>query len=168
MNAHQAYSGSRRHSWTRIDMVIALYQATLTSMEQLGQELAEGQVLPTTQMKLQRRLLGILAGLDLSAGDLPMRIAQLVRWALSQLRTPNPKSGDRSSKPFEPFVRPTNQSGKKRPSRNWRARAFCSTVCGRMEAKLRQSPRRRPREPAHSFGRWSSYLLTTATAKDLG
>ena len=91
MNAHQAYSGSRRHSWTRIDMVIALYQATLTSMEQLGQELAEGQVLPTTQMKLQRRLLGILAGLDLSAGDLPMRIAQLVRWALSQLRTPNPQ-----------------------------------------------------------------------------
>lgn len=90
MNAHQAYTGSRRHSWTRIDMVIALYQATLNSMEQLEQQLIEGNVLPATQMKLQRRLLGILAGLDLSVGDLPMRIAQLVRWALSQLPTPSP------------------------------------------------------------------------------
>lgn len=91
MIAHQAYSGSRRHSWTRIDMLIALYQATLLSMEQLQDQLAEGRVDPATQLKLQRRLIGILAGLDLSAGDLPMGIGQLVRWALSQLPSPDPR-----------------------------------------------------------------------------
>ena len=91
MSAHQAYSGSRRHGWTRIDMLIALYQATLRSMEQLQVQLAEGRAHPATQVQLQRRLLGILAGLDLSAGDLPMGIAQLVRWALSQLPTPDPQ-----------------------------------------------------------------------------
>jgi len=72
-------------------MLIALYQATLLSMEQLQVQLTEGRVHPATQLKLQRRLLGILAGLDLSAGDLPMGIAQLVRWALSQLPTPDPQ-----------------------------------------------------------------------------
>ena len=91
MSAHQAYSGSRRHSWTRIDMLIALYQATLQSMEQLQVQVAEGRVHPATQVQLQRRLLGILAGLDLSAGDLPVGIGQLVRWALSQLPTPDPQ-----------------------------------------------------------------------------
>ena len=91
MGAHQAYAGSRRHGWTRIDMLIALYQATLNSMEQLQVQLAEGRANPATLMKLQRRLLGILAGLDLSAGDLPMQIGQLVRWALNQLPTPDPQ-----------------------------------------------------------------------------
>ena len=91
MGAHQTYSGSRQHSWTRIDMVIALYHATLISMEQLERQLAEGRVLPATQMKLQRRLLGIFSGLDLSAGDLPIQIGQLVRWALSQLPNPDPQ-----------------------------------------------------------------------------
>ncbi len=91
MGAHQAYAGSRQHGWTRIDMLIALYQATLNSMEQLERQLAEGRSLPATQMQLQRRLLGIVAGLDLSAGDLPMQIAQLVRWALSQLPSPDPQ-----------------------------------------------------------------------------
>ena len=91
MSAHQAYTSSRQHGWTRIDMLIALYQATLHSMEQLERQLAEGRTLPATQMKIQRRLLGILAGLDLSAGDLPMQIAQLVRWALSQLPSPDPQ-----------------------------------------------------------------------------
>ncbi len=91
MSAHQAYTRSRQHGWTRIDMVIALYQATLNSMEQLERQLAEGRALPATQMQIQRRLIGILAGLDLSAGDLPMQIAQLVRWALSQLPTPDPQ-----------------------------------------------------------------------------
>lgn len=91
MDAHQAYTGSRRHSWTRIDMIIALYQATLQSMEQLQEQLAEGHILPTTQAKLQRRLLGIFAGLDLSGGNIPVQIGQLVRWALSQLPTPDPQ-----------------------------------------------------------------------------
>lgn len=91
MGAHQAYAGSRQHGWTRIDMVIALYRATLISMEQLDKQLAEGRALPATQIQLQRRLLGIFAGLDLSAGDLPMHIGQLVRWALSQLPTPEPR-----------------------------------------------------------------------------
>ncbi len=91
MVAHQAYTRSRQHGWTRIDMIIALYQATLNSMEELERQLAEGRPLPATQMKLQRRLLGILAGLDLSAGDLPMGIGQLVRWALSQLPIPDPR-----------------------------------------------------------------------------
>ena len=91
MSAHQAYSGSRRHGWTRIDMIIALYQATLNSMEQLQGQLAQGRALPATQVQLQRRLLGIFAGLDLTAGDLPMQIGQLVRWALKQLPTPDPE-----------------------------------------------------------------------------
>ena len=91
MSAHQAYSGSRRHGWTRIDMLIALYQATLLTMDQVQVQLVSGSVQPATQVQLQRRLLGILAGLDLSAGDLPMQIAQLVRWALSQLPTPDPQ-----------------------------------------------------------------------------
>ena len=72
-------------------MLIALYQATLLSMEQLQLQLAEGRVQPATQFQLQRRLLGILAGLDLSAGDLPTGIGQLVRWALSQLPSPDPE-----------------------------------------------------------------------------
>ncbi len=91
MGALQVYSSSRRHSWTKIDMLIALYQATLFSMEQLQLQLAEGRVNPATQIQLQRRLIGILAGLDLSAGELPIGIGQLVRWALSQLPTPDPQ-----------------------------------------------------------------------------
>ncbi len=100
MSAYQTYSDSRRHSWTRIDMIIALYQATLLSMEQLQIQLAEGRVHPTTQVQLQRRLLGILAGLDLSAGDLPVGIGQLVRWALSQLSTPDPQVWSQVIKSF--------------------------------------------------------------------
>lgn len=88
MSAYQAYNVSRQHSWTRVDMLIALYQATLHSMEQLERQLLEGAVQPSTQVQIQRRLLGILAGLDLSAGDLPIHIGQLVRWALNQLPTP--------------------------------------------------------------------------------
>ncbi|MCA9188462.1 MAG: flagellar export chaperone FliS [Pirellulaceae bacterium] len=75
----QIYKQQKRVGWTRVDMLIALYDAGIRNIRQCREAMSEGNPSQTQQHRLHalRIILEIQAGLDSKYGEVPNNIARL-------------------------------------------------------------------------------------------
>lgn len=92
MNPHLKYKTTQSLAWTRIEMLLLIYdQAVMTLNE--GAKLLESDrssELTPISLKAMRTLLMIADGLDLNQGELPAQVMRLVVFSLDQIRTQSP------------------------------------------------------------------------------
>ncbi len=92
MNPHLRYQTTQTYSWTRIDMLLTIYEhvvASLTEGAVLLEQDRPSQLLPV-RIRAQKALLAVADGLDLEQGELPTQVLRLVVFALDQVRTDEP------------------------------------------------------------------------------
>lgn len=89
MNPHLKYRAVQSYSWTRIDMLILIYDQAVATLNEGARLLEQKRLpeLPPINLKALRILLAIADGLDLEKGDLPAQILRLVVYALDQIKT---------------------------------------------------------------------------------
>lgn len=74
----QSYQQQQAGAWTRIDMVLALYDKTLSTLQQLSEAVAANSAAAEPlRLKASQLVLGICHGLDFEYGELPHSIAKL-------------------------------------------------------------------------------------------
>ncbi len=89
MNPRLRYQTTQTYSWTRIDMLLTIYEhvvASLTEGAVLLEQHKPGELLPV-RIRAQKALLAVADGLDLEQGELPTQVLRLVVFALDQVRT---------------------------------------------------------------------------------
>jgi hypothetical protein len=89
MNPHLKYKQSISLSWTRIDMLLLIYDQTAALLNEgthLLEQGRESELMPVS-LRAARSLLMIADGLDLKKGELPVQVLRLVVFALDQIRT---------------------------------------------------------------------------------
>jgi flagellar protein FliS len=90
----QAYRQTQAQSWTRVDMLLALYDKALMSIDIGVEALTAGRMeeVPVARMRLQRVLLGLIDGLDLQSDETSRQIAQLLVFAMRKAADPEAQS----------------------------------------------------------------------------
>lgn len=84
MNARDAYKQQQAAGWTRIDMLLALYDGAIARIEQARQALDRGD--PSAVgllLRSQRIVAELLASLDLQHGQVPRDLQRLYAFVLS-------------------------------------------------------------------------------------
>ena len=92
MNPHLRYQQTQTLSWTRIDMLLTIYEHVVSALTEGAVLLEEGkpsQLIPI-RIRAQKALLAVADGLDLEQGELPTQVLRLVVFALDQVRTDDP------------------------------------------------------------------------------
>ena len=94
MNPHLKYKAVQSYSWTRIDMLILIYDQAVATLNEGARLIEQSKLseLPPVNLKALRILLAIADGLDLEKGDLPAQILRLVVYALDQIKTQSAES----------------------------------------------------------------------------
>jgi hypothetical protein len=88
MNPHLKYKTVQSYSWTRVDMLIVVYDQAVSALSE-GARLLEqnrGAELPAVKLRAMKTLLAIAEGLNLQRGELPIQVLRLVVFALDQVR----------------------------------------------------------------------------------
>ncbi len=88
-SARRAYGTSRISDWTRVKMLIALYDAAIANVEQALQQAEAGDETTaiTHRLRASQIVFGLEAGLDHKMGEIPQqidRLCQYVRISLSE------------------------------------------------------------------------------------
>ena len=86
---HLAYQQHRANEWYRIDMLLALYDAAIRNVDAAIAAASRGDADLTRKHrhKALRIVLELYAGLDLSYGEVPQRVAQLCEFMQHVLLT---------------------------------------------------------------------------------
>src|SRR5262245_331528 len=84
MNPYQSYQHQKAFGWTRIEMLLALYDGAITRLEQACEAVARRDAQAATPLRLraQRIVAELIAGLDLSYGDVPQNLHRLYAFVL--------------------------------------------------------------------------------------
>ena len=94
MNPHLKYKTTQSLAWTRIDMLLLIYDQAVTALTE-GTRLLENHrasELPPVSLKAMRSLLMIADGLNLNHGELPAQVMRLVVFSLDQIKTQSPEA----------------------------------------------------------------------------
>jgi flagellin-specific chaperone FliS len=89
MNPHLRYQQTQTLSWTRVDMLLTIYDHVVSALTEGAVLLEQGkgaQLIPI-RIRAQKALLAVADGLDLEQGELPTQVLRLVVFALDQVRT---------------------------------------------------------------------------------
>jgi flagellar protein FliS len=88
MNPHLAYKQQRSFGWARIDMLLALYERALERLDQARTALAQADVTTAGPFLVDAQLLvsGLVSGVNLDYGDLPLNFLRLYEFVLHNLR----------------------------------------------------------------------------------
>ncbi len=92
MNPHLRYKSSQSLAWTRVDMLLLIYDQAVSSLNEgalLLEQNRQSELLPVS-LKAQRTLLMIAEGLKLDQGEVPTQVLRLCVFALDQVRTQSP------------------------------------------------------------------------------
>lgn len=84
---HTAYRQASATSWTRIDMLLALYDAAVFAVEH-GQQAIQNQndkSLIEYRFRAQRLITQLIAGVDVEQGELPQNVHRLLTFCLMQI-----------------------------------------------------------------------------------
>lgn len=94
MNPHLKYQSTSSLSWTRIDMLLVVYDKVSQSLQEGLRALAGNrpEELQLSRMGVQRSVLTIVDGLNLEVGDTPAQILRLCLYVLEQTRTDSPEA----------------------------------------------------------------------------
>lgn len=94
MNPHLKYKQASSLSWTRVDMLLVIYDQTMISLEE-GMRLLEedrSSHLAPVRLRAMRALLAIVDGLDLKQGELPTQIMRLLEFSVEQIKSQSPEA----------------------------------------------------------------------------
>ena len=89
MNPHSSYKISKANAWTRIDMLLLIYERTIETLDQ-GIEIIESGDLTNlvfTRMEAQKRILLITDGLDVDSDSTAVHILNLCVFILDQINS---------------------------------------------------------------------------------
>lgn len=94
MNPYLKYQANQSYSWTRIDMLVLIYDQAVTTLKEGARLLEQDRASEITpvSLKAMRTLLAIFEGLNLSKGDLPVQVLRLVVFAMDQITTRSPEA----------------------------------------------------------------------------
>ncbi len=94
MNPHLKYKTVQTYSWTRIDMLVLIYDQAVAALTEGAKLLEQNRAaeLPPVNLKAMRVLLAIADGLNIDKGDLPVQVLRLVVFAMDQIKTQNAAS----------------------------------------------------------------------------
>jgi flagellin-specific chaperone FliS len=94
MNPYLKYKQASSLSWTRVDMLLLVYDQAVAALNEGTLLLEQGRTseLMPVSLRAARTLLMIADGLDLQKGELPVQVLRLVVYALDQIRTNTPKN----------------------------------------------------------------------------
>ena len=81
----QSYQQQQAGAWTRIDMVLALYDGAITTLAQLVEAIKSEDDTDALKIRASKIVLGICHGLDLDYGELPLMIARLCQYVNEQI-----------------------------------------------------------------------------------
>lgn len=89
MNPHLLYKDQSRFSWTRIDMLLVVYEQTIASLQNGIDVIAAGRTsdLASVRLRTMKCLVTIIDGLNPNAGDTPQQILRLCLFVLDQIET---------------------------------------------------------------------------------
>jgi len=87
MNAANLYKNQITNGWTRIDMLLALYDGLVDSLSSAeeAQATQDETRLTREMLRVQRLMLGILAGINRDGHDLAGQIDRLCHFALDRI-----------------------------------------------------------------------------------
>ena len=94
MNPHVRYKATQTLAWTRIDMLLLIYDQAVTTLNE-GARLLEcnrDAELSPISLKAMKTLLIIADGLNLNHGELPAQVMRLVVFSLDQIKTQSPEA----------------------------------------------------------------------------
>ncbi|MEZ6062775.1 MAG: hypothetical protein R3C19_20720 [Planctomycetaceae bacterium] len=102
MSPRERYRIASSYGWTRIDMLIHIYEQTINSLR-AGQRILEqnGGDLFAARIDAQRKILLIVDGLALDQGGTPMQVLRLCLFALEQVRSDSAESWASAAKVLE-------------------------------------------------------------------
>ena len=88
MNPHLKYKTVQSYSWTRVDMLILVYDQAVSALSEGARLLEQNRKaeLPAVKLRAMKTLLAIAEGLNLQKGELPIQVLRLVVFALDQVR----------------------------------------------------------------------------------
>lgn len=92
MNAYQAYRRPEPAGWTRMDLLLALYDKALERLDRAEAALAAGDPHPAVQqlLKVQFTLTELSAGVNLDANpELGTNLLRLYEYVAHELKAPN-------------------------------------------------------------------------------
>ncbi|MBL8817653.1 MAG: hypothetical protein JNL58_16625 [Planctomyces sp.] len=89
MNPHHLYKDQNRFSWTRIDMLLVVYEQTIDAIQRGADAIAAGRTneLISIRLRTMKCLVTIIDGLNQNAGDTPQQILRLCLFVLDQVET---------------------------------------------------------------------------------
>ena len=94
MNPHLKYKSAQSLAWTRIDMLLLIYDQAVTTLNEGARLLENNRAsdLTPVSLKAMRTLLMIADGLNLNHGELPTQVLRLVVFSLDQIKTQSPEA----------------------------------------------------------------------------
>ena len=89
MNPHSSYKISKANAWTRIDMLLLIYERTIEALDQGIEIIESGDLteLVFTRMEAQKRILLITDGLDVDSDSTAVHILNLCVFILDQINS---------------------------------------------------------------------------------
>lgn len=93
MNPHLKYRNAKANAWTRIDMLLVIYEAAIEALDR-GIEILESQDhsdLLQARIDTQRRILLIAEGLSIDEDPTAAHIMKLCVFVLDQVQTDSPE-----------------------------------------------------------------------------
>lgn len=87
MNPYETYQRQRTTSWTRIEMLLALYEGAIARLEEARSLLASGNAVGAAPalVRAQRIVAELLSGVDLSHGEVPSNFQRLYAFVLQAI-----------------------------------------------------------------------------------
>ncbi len=87
MNPYSRYKEQALYSWTRIDMLLVVYEQTISSLQDgiSRLEANEAHQLPAIRLRAMKCLVTIVDGLNLDLGETPRHIMRLCLYVLDQI-----------------------------------------------------------------------------------
>ncbi|MEX2288670.1 MAG: flagellar protein FliS [Planctomycetaceae bacterium] len=100
MKPREIYQHQRAAEWTRVDMLIALYDAEIDCLKRCQQAYLEHDTVAWKREALyaERIVVELLAGLDLNFGEIPARLQDLYLFVLNGIATGGKQGLDSSIK----------------------------------------------------------------------
>lgn len=94
MHPYQAYRRHSQFAWTRVDMLLTIYDAAIATLDSGIQVLQEQDLKmdPAIQLRASQLLLLLLDGIDVESSDVAARIRDLCLFCVSQIGSPTAAS----------------------------------------------------------------------------
>ncbi|AMV22750.1 flagellar protein FliS [Planctomyces sp. SH-PL14] len=83
----QAYRQVKAQGWSRVDMVLALYDRTIASIDEGLERIRLGQpeALSPIRARVQRLLLGLIEGMDIAGDETSRQMARVLVFAMQRM-----------------------------------------------------------------------------------